>query len=96
MTWSEHFTNYAFMIAGMYLKDKAAVLQDLQWGSVVECLNESYQVMVKDKSMIPIEELPTEKKTEIWDMAKNISTEKRHRILVSKAIYMLDKITENL
>lgn len=93
-TWRDSFFRYAATIGGMYLKDKEAVLKDLQWGSVVECLNESYQALVKDNSLPPIESLTPEKKCELWNAAIKIAKDKKHRIMICKAIYLLEKITE--
>lgn len=92
--WNEKFKQYAIMIGGMYLKNPEQILSDLKWGSVIECLNESYQALVKEGELIPIEDLSLEKKQELWERAIKIDTDKKKRILISKAIYLLEKITE--
>lgn len=92
--WHEKFLEYAATIARLYKNDKEKVTNDLRFDSVLACLNESYQALIKDGSLPTLESLTLEKKTEIWDRAIKVAKDKKRRILISRAIYLLEKITE--
>lgn len=92
--WNKEFMKYAAMIGSNYQKNPQEVLGSLKYDSVLSCLNESYQVLVRENCLFPIERIDEKKKKELWDKAKEIATGKQRRILVCKAIYLLEKITE--
>lgn len=93
-TWNESFMNYATEIGKVYKEHPENIINCLGFKSVLDCLNETYQVLVKEKEIDPIERLPSDKKNELWLKAKKIGTGKVQCISICKAIYLLDKITE--
>lgn len=93
--WAENFLSYAAQIGTNYMKNPEEVLSSLKYKSVLDCLNESYQVLVKDESIYPIEKLDQREKERLWSKAKTIGTGKDQCVLIAKCIYLLERITTN-
>jgi hypothetical protein len=92
--WSESFMSYAAQIGSNYQKNPQEVISSLKYKSVLDCLNETYQVLVRENCLFPIERLDQKKKNELWLKAKEIGKRKDQCILISRVLYLLESITE--
>jgi hypothetical protein len=92
--WKNGFMNYASDMAKIYVANKEGMISCLKFDSVVNALNETYQLLTKDGEIPRVEDLPQDKKMELWNKAKTVDSDKKKCILISKAIHLLEKITE--
>lgn len=94
MTWNDSFINYAVDIARIYKTHPEQIITCLRFDSVAGSLNETYQVLVREKEIKPIEDLPETEKRSLWNQAKNHSDKKEKCILISKCIHLLNQLTK--
>lgn len=93
-TWDESFKNYAVGIAMFYKNNPEHIIECLKFDSVCGSLNETYLSLVSDKEIEPIETIQAEEKQRIWERSKQLSDNKAKCILISRSIYLLEKLTE--
>jgi hypothetical protein len=93
-TWNASFKNYAIDIAKIYKNNREEILNCLGFESMVGSLNETYQALVKERELPPIELLETKRKHELWEISKRYSESKKHREMVCRSIYLLDELTK--
>lgn len=92
--WIQSFMDYAEDIARIYRKEPEGILNCLGFGSVHGSLNETYQMLVKEKEIQPIENLPQPEKLQLWDKAKQYSDKKEVCVLICRSIYLLNQLTK--
>jgi hypothetical protein len=92
-TWNESFKNYAIDIAKIYVHQPEHIINCLKFDSVCGSLNETYLALVSEKEIDPLEKLEQAEKLRIWETAKTLSDEKNKCVLISRAIYLLEKLT---
>ena len=92
-TWNQSFKNYAVDIAKIYMVDPQGILNCLVFDSVCGSLNETYLSLVGEREIEPIENIDLKEKSRIWNKAKQLSTSEKKCILISRSIYLLEKIT---
>lgn len=93
-TWSDHFLNYAVEIAKIYKNNPDQILCCLGFDSVIGSLNETYMVLIKNNELLRIEEIPENEKIILWERTRKYSDERSKRILISRCIYLLEKLTK--
>lgn len=92
-TWNQSFKNYAVDIAMIYKNNPDHIIDCLRFDSVCGSLNETYLSLVSEKEIEPIENLSREEKERLWKKAIGLTGEKEKRILISRSIYLLEKLT---
>jgi hypothetical protein len=92
MNWNEDFKQYAVRLAMIYKTAPEDTIKCLRLGSVAGCLNESYLSLVREKEIVPIEQIAEERKVKIWKQAKSLSESKNDCILISRSIYLLQEL----
>lgn len=92
--WEEGCLNYAIEIGKKYKADRQRILDCLNCDSVINFLNESYTILTGSKELDPIENLSQEEKLRLWDIALTYEGNKKKRILICRAVYLLNRITE--
>lgn len=93
-TWLKCFSDYATDIARIYKNNPEKILNCLVFDSVHGSLNETYQALVKEKELVPIESLSMEIKNRLWNKAKNYSDKKEKCIMICRSIYLLNELTK--
>jgi hypothetical protein len=48
--------------------------------------------LVREREILPIEQISEERKVKIWNQAKGISEKKNDCILISRSIYLLQEL----
>lgn len=94
-TWIESFNKLAIELAGKYKEDPEPVLSCMKLRSQRDCLLETYNNLVGQKEITRLEDLSPAEKQKYWLMSKKYSDEQFQRILICKAIYLLDLLTED-
>ena len=56
---------------------------------------DKYRRDVYKRKVAPIEDLPTNLKVELWEMAGQYATEREHRVEASKVIYLIESMCLN-
>jgi hypothetical protein len=90
--WSVH-------IIGHYVDailEEKVTMKVLRHSVIKQLLYEKYVTLCIRKEIVPIEQLNPEQKTELWEEAKTISTDKEDCIKISKCIYTIHDIAETL
>jgi hypothetical protein len=90
--WSLH-------IIGHYVDailEEKVTMKVLRHSVIKQLLYEKYVTLCIRKEIVPIEQLSQEQKTELWEEAKTISTDKEDCIKIAKCIYTLHDIAETL
>jgi hypothetical protein len=77
------------------LADKVT-MKVLRHSVIKQLLFEKYVSLCIRKEIVPIEALPQDQKSELWEEAKTISTDKDDCIKIAKCIYTLHDIAETL
>ncbi len=90
--WSLHLIGH-YMDA--ILADKVT-MKVLRHSVIKQLLYEKYVTLCQRKEIVPIEDLPPEQKTELWDEAKLIGADQQDCIKIAKCIYTLHDIAETL
>lgn len=93
-TLSQGFMEYAVKIANRYKKDPEGEIKCLVFKSVLDPLIENYNRLVKENEIPKLEDLAEDHKLALWEKSKQVSGEKFKRILICKAIYLLDVLTK--
>jgi hypothetical protein len=93
-TFNEGMLDYAVKIGTIFKNNPEEVTCCLGFKSVVESLNESYQILVRKKEITPIEALPKEEKARLWNIAKGYEVSEEHRINICRSVYVLEEITK--
>jgi hypothetical protein len=94
-TWIESFKNYAVDIGRIYKNNPGEILNCLKFDSVLGSLNETYQALVKDGDIKPVEGLEVSVKRQLWEQSKQYGEGSDSRcILICKVIYLLNEITQ--
>lgn len=93
-TWVSGFKNYAIDIAKLYKNNPENILNCLAFDSVSGSLNETYQALVKEKELVPLESLSVEIKNKLWNQAKKYSGKKEKCIMICRSIYLLNELTK--
>jgi len=84
------YTDGLLEIASLYRENKPLIRDMIaRFDSPVSVLEEIYRILVKEKEIDPIENLPEVKKRELWNEA--VVNQKR-RLSVVKALYVLEII----
>ncbi len=68
------------------------VLHHFGYAGIFEAV---YGMYVHAKEMEPIESLPPGEKKRIWEMAQKGPGDKKHKIKISKAIYLTEQLYSN-
>jgi hypothetical protein len=92
-TWNESFKNYAIDIARIFVHEPEHIINCLKFDSVCGSLNETYLALVREKEIDPLEILEHNEKLRIWDLAKTLSNREDKCVLISRSIYLLEKLT---
>jgi hypothetical protein len=79
-------------IARIYIGDPDQVLSCLSTESVTGCINECYQIYVREKELIPLDELEESEKRRLWDESIKYCCTKKGRVMVARSIYLLEKM----
>jgi hypothetical protein len=93
VTWNQSFKNLAVDLAKIYVHQPEHIINCLKFDSVCGSLNETYLALVSEKEIDPLEKLEQAEKLRIWETAKTLSDEKNKCVLISRAIYLLEKLT---
>lgn len=93
-TWSDSFKNLAVDLAKIYAVEPVHIIECLKLDSVCGSLNETYKSLVSENEIDPIENIDHDEKQRIWNMAKELSDKKEKCVLISRSIYLLEKLTE--
>jgi hypothetical protein len=93
-SWIKSFKELAIDLAIKYKQDPESVLCSIKFKSVLDSLNETYQCLVAEKEIVRLEDSGEETKLKYWKLSKKYSNEQFQRIAISKAIYLLDKLTK--
>jgi hypothetical protein len=93
-TWNESFARYAIDISLIYKNNPAEILNCLRFESVNGSLNETYQMLVKEGEIQPIETIEPGEKLKLWDKAKEYSDKKETCVMICKSIYLLNELTK--
>lgn len=94
MNWEESFVEYAIQISKLYKQNPEETISSLGFLSVAESLNETYQCLVGAGEIKKIEDIEQSGKDRLWSKAIGIVTDKKHRILISRSIYLLEQLTK--
>jgi hypothetical protein len=90
--WSLH-------VIGHYVDailEEKVTMKVLRHSVIKQLLYEKYVTLCIRKEIVPIEQLLQEQKTELWEEAKTISTDKEDCIKIAKCIYTIHDIAETL
>jgi hypothetical protein len=90
--WSLHLIGH---YVDAILEEKVS-MKVLRHFVIKQLLYEKYVTLCIRKEIVPIEQLPQEQKSELWEEAKTISTDKDDCIKIAKCIYTLHDIAETL
>ena len=90
--WSLHLIGH-YMDA--ILADKVT-MKVLRHSVIKQLLYEKYVTLCNRKEIVPIEQLPQDQKTELWEEAKTIGVDKDDAIKIAKCIYTIHDIAETL
>jgi len=77
------------------LEEKVS-MKVLRHSVIKQLLFEKYVSLCIRKEIVPIEQLSQEQKTELWEEAKTVSTDKEDCIKIAKCIYTIHDIAETL
>lgn len=94
MSWEKGFENIATDYAILYTVNPKDAIRMLAFNSVNGSLNESYQHYVRREQLIPIESLDQKKKVELWNVAKELSDNKKRREWIARSLYLLQELTK--
>jgi len=90
--WSLHLIGH---YVDAILEEKVS-MKVLRHSVIKQLLFEKYVSLCIRKEIVPIEQLSQEQKTELWEEAKTVSTDKEDCIKIAKCIYTLHDIAETL
>lgn len=91
-TWNQSFKNYAIDIARIYKIHPERILNCMGFESVIGSLNETYQCLVKQNELTPIEQIEQSEKVRLWNLSKNYSDKRSHCELICRAVYLLNEL----
>lgn len=94
MNWNDSFMGHAVDVAKIYQLYPEKILICMRFESLVNCLNESYLILVKKKELEPIENISKDEKIRYWNISVEYSQDRKHRERVCRSIYLLDKLTK--
>lgn len=78
----------------MYQENPEQVLSTLGFDSVLGSLHETYQCLVRENEIPKLEDLAKDQKEAFWIKSRQYGEEKEKRILICKALYLLDVLTK--
>jgi len=90
--WSMHLIGH-YMDA---ILSEKVTMKVLRHSVIKQLLYEKYVTLCNRKEIVPIEQLPQDQKTELWDEAKLIGADQQDAIKIAKCIYTLHDIAETL
>ena len=90
--WSLHLIGH---YVDAILEDKVT-MKVLKYSVIKQLLYEKYVTLCNRKEIVPIDQLSQDQKTELWEEAKTIGTDKEDCIKIAKCIYTLHDIAETL
>lgn len=93
-TWIEGFKDYAIDIARIYATSPEHIISCLGFDSVCGSLNETYLSLVGDGEIEGIDKISESEKLRIWNKSKEVSSKKDKCIMISRSIYLLEKLTD--
>lgn len=93
-TWKEGFVKYAIDLAVIYRDYPEQIMCCMSGQSVVGSLNETYQLLVKENELLPIEKLEESMKLELWNKSKQYAADKKHCEMICRSIYLLNELTK--
>ena len=92
--WIQSFMDYAVDISKLYREHPENILNCLGFVSVHGSLNETYQMLVREKQILPIEEIDEHEKQILWTTSLKYSEKKQVRVLICRSIYLLNELTK--
>jgi hypothetical protein len=90
--WSLHIIGH---YVDAILEEKVS-MKVLRHSVIKQLLYEKYVSLCIRKEIVPIEQLSQDQKSELWEEAKTISTDKEDCIKIAKCIYTIHDIAETL
>lgn len=93
-SWINGFNELAIQLAQKYKDNPEEFLLSIGCKSILDCLLETYNNLVKENEISKLEDLAEDHKLALWDKSKQVSDEKTKRIMICKAIYLLDVLTQ--
>jgi hypothetical protein len=92
--WVDRMLNHALLQAQTYKRDPEHTIGCLKFMSLTATLYEAYRILIENKDIKPIEQLPEAEKRKLYELSKPLTKSVKQRKLICKAIYLLDKISE--
>jgi hypothetical protein len=94
MNWDQEFKNYSVQIGRKFIEDPENVKKSLAFKSNSGSLYQTYLSLIKNGELTPIEQLDDDRKRDLWEQAKEVSSDVQQCIVISKCIYLLEEITK--